>query len=228
MGERLAVAPVRRTSEAVAPVTGGDRSRRPGKSAAPATPRRSFRVPEVVLGVLLVAGCALGAVLWQRHSDSTRTVVVASRSISRGTVITAADLRGAQVGGETSALVAASDATSLLGRVAAVDIDAGVPLVDSLVGADRPLAADEALTGMALEPGQSPPDLASGDHVRIVVTVAGASGGSTTTMLEAPAVVWAVDTGQDGISTIVTVRGPLTLATEIASAAALRLVRVEG
>ena len=37
---------------------------------------RSVRVPEVVLGVLLVAGCALAAVIWQQHADTTTTVVV--------------------------------------------------------------------------------------------------------------------------------------------------------
>jgi flagella basal body P-ring formation protein FlgA len=228
MAERLAVAPVgRRNSESRSTAGLAERSTAT-KTAAPSTPKRSFRLPEVVLGVLLVAGCALGAVLWQRHADTTRTIVVARRAIARGEVITAADLRGAQIAGETAAMVAASEASSLLGQVALVDIAESSPMTASIVTDERSLAADEALTSMALEPGQVPPDLAAGDHVRVVTTASETSGKVITVMLEADAVVWAVDTAQDGISTIVTVRGPLSLATDVASAASLRLARVEG
>jgi len=174
----------------------------------PSTTKRTFRLPEVVLGVLLVAGCALGAVLWQRSADSTSTVVVASRPIARGSVIGPDDLRGAQVGGETSAMIAGESAHALLGKVALVDIDTNVPMSLSLLSDAQPLAVNEALTGMALKPGDYPPDLAADDYVRILVTGRpDATGSATTTLVDEPAVVWAVEDSPDGTATIVTVRG---------------------
>lgn len=235
MAERIAVAPTRRGASRQ-PTTDPDRSRpiaavtsRTGRSPTPATPKRSFRLPEVVLGVLLVAGCALAAVLWQQHANTTTTIVVAGRPIARGSVITADDLRGAQIGGETDAMIAGDSAQTLLGQIALVDIAANVPLSPTLVTDEQPLGTDEALTSMALEPGQVPPDLAPNDHVRIIVTAPSDSLGATaSTLLDAEAVVWSVGASPDGISVIVTVRGPLSLSTEIATAASVRLARVDG
>lgn len=223
----------------------------PGGRSLPSVNRRSFRLPEVVLGVFLVAGCALGAVLWQKSADTTTTVVVAGRRISRGSVIGAGDLRGAQVGGETSAMIAGQSAHALLGKIAVIDIDVDVPITPTLLTDARALAIDEALTSMALAPGHLPPDLATNDTIRIVVTgpsaAVGGSGGSggsggtggsgatggggggaidVTLLLDQPAVVWSVDKSPDGVSTIVTLRGSLSLSTAIAAADEIRLVRV--
>lgn len=235
MAERIAVAPLRRASsqQSPSPAVGersrSDRGRRAVRSLAPLTPKRSFRLPEVVLGVLLVCGCALAAVLWQQSTNITNTFVVAARPIARGSVIAAADLGGAQIGGETGPLIRGETAHALLGQIALVDIAVGVPLSATLVTDDLPLAPDEALTSMALEPGQVPPDLAPNDHVRIVVTAKSDGAGVTeTVLLEAGAVVWSVDLSQDGISVIVTVRGPLSLSTDVAAAASVRLARVDG
>lgn len=233
MAERVVVAPTQRVPGEYEPVVEsarprGSSGRRP-VAAQPITPKRSFRLPEVMLGVLLVAGCALAAVLWQQHTDTTVTVVVAARQIARGTVVSAADLGGAQIGGETSALITGDRASTLLGQIAVVDIPSGSPLSAALVTAERPLGADEALTSMALEPGRMPPDLAPNDHVRIIVTAsAGSTGAASTELLESEAVVWSVGLSQDGVSTVVTVRGPLTLSTEVASAVSVRLARVDG
>ncbi len=215
-----------RTDRSAANAAGPSRSSR---VTSPGAAKRSFRMPELVLGVLLVGGCALGAVLWQQSVDTTTTIVVAARPIGRGTVITAADLRGAQIGGETGSMIAGADAQTLLGQIATVDIAAGMPLSSALATTDQPLGSDEALTSMALDPGEVPPDLAPNDHVRIVVTAPSNSAGATeATLLEATATVWSVDPSQDGISVVVTVRGPLALSTEVAAASAVRLARVDG
>lgn len=212
-----------------------------GGWALPSVNRRSFRLPEVVLGVFLVAGCALGAVLWQKSAETRTTVVVASHRIPRGSVIGAGDLRGAQVGGETSAMIAGHSAHALLGKIAVVDIDIDVPITPTLLTDARALALDEALTSMALAPGHLPPDLAMNDTIRIVVTGpstargvdvgagVGAVGGGAidvTVLLDQPAVVWSVEKSPDGVSTIVTLRGSLSLSTAIAAADEIRLVRV--
>jgi len=191
--------------------------------------KRPVRVPEVVLGVILVGGSALAGLLWQRSNDSTTTVVVASHAITRGSTITAADLQGAQLAGDASAFVAGSDAQQLLGRVALIDIDGRAPLTRSMVADEVGLAVGEALTSTALAPGEFPSDLAAGDNVRIVVSSAvDTTGVVTTTMLDQEAVVWSVLAAPDGVSTVVTLRGPIELATSIASAAKVQLATVEG
>jgi hypothetical protein len=180
-----------------------------------------------VLGVLLVAGCALGAVLWQRSVDDSTTVVVAVRPIERGAAIVADDLGGVRMSGDTSALVDGSSAEVLLGQYAAVDIASGVPFTAALVTGDRPLAVDEALTPIALAAGEVPPDLAAADAVRVVVT--NIDGDRTeTTMLDERASVWAVDRAVDDVTTVVTVRGSVALAVALSGAASVRLVRVGG
>ena len=196
---------------------------------APRSGKRPVRLPEVVIGVLLVAGCAFGAVVWQRSTNKTMTVVVASRPIARGSVIGIEDLRGAQIGGETDAMIAGADATNVLGKVAVVDIDAAVPLTPTLFTDATPLGAGEALSSLALEPGELTPDLAAGDHVRIIVTsTTGAGGATTAALLDHDAIVWAVDAAADGRTTVVTVRGPIEIGTAVAGAEHVRLLRVEG
>ena len=232
MAEQSAVAPLRRTrthdaqrGPRAAPPLGVPRTR---VSSAP-QPARPFRVPEVVIGVLLVAGCALGAVVWHQAASATTTVVVAARAIPRGATITADDLRGAELAGDTRAMIAAGDAQRLLGQVALVDIDPSVPFTRSLVSTTSLLGAGEALTSMALAPGQLPPDLAPNDRVRIVVTSApDAAGVSATALLDDVATVWSVTAAPDGMSTLVAVRGPIALSTDVAAASKVQLARVDG
>lgn len=179
--------------------------------------------------MLLVAGCALAAVLWNQSNTATSTIVVAARPIARGTALNAEDLRGAEMSGATSVMVGGADARVLIGQVALVDIEASAPLMRSVLTASLPLAANEALTSMALAPGQLPPDLAPNDHVRIVVTaVPDAAGVVTTQLLDDAATVWSVTDAHDGMNTIVTVRGPISLSSAVAAAAKVQLARVEG
>src|SRR5262245_6440043 len=51
----------------------------------------------IVAGVLLVALCTLGTVTLRSNADSTTSVLVASRTIAPGDVISASDLRAAQL-----------------------------------------------------------------------------------------------------------------------------------
>src|SRR5262245_33522552 len=55
--------------------------------------RRRARVSELALGVVVVAVCALGVVLWQRSTTSTEGVLVLARSLRAGEALGADDLR---------------------------------------------------------------------------------------------------------------------------------------
>ena len=80
-------------------------------------PRGRHRYPELLLGLLLVVGGALGGVLvFQRSSD--RVVVVgAARELTRGTVLTRSDVIAVEVGAlPAGAVTGAGDASKLLGK----------------------------------------------------------------------------------------------------------------
>ena len=189
---------------------------------------RKVRVPELVIGVLLVSGCALAALLLQRSDTNRVTVVVAARAVPRGSAISAVDLTGTMLSGDTSMLISGDDAKGLLGQVASVDIPAGVPLSSAMFTTASALGPDEALTSVALEPGRMPPDLAPNDQVRIVVVDTSAAN-SPARLVEATAQVWSiVDADGSNLNTIVTLRGPLSLATDLAAASTVQIARVEG
>ncbi len=224
MAERIESMPTRaaRRPQGVRPAAAG----RLPRAMAQAPRSRPLRVPELVVGVVLVAGCALLAVVFSSRSNATTTVVVASRTVARGSAIVADDLKGAEMAGATTAMVRGSNAVDLIGQIALVDIAANSPLTQSVVTSATPLLPGEALTSMALAPGQVPPDLAPNDHARVVVTSIGVAGETQAALLDEQAVVWSVSLAPDGTSTIVTVRGPISLSSAVASAAKVQLARV--
>lgn len=193
------------------------------------------RVPETVLGVLLVAGSALGGLVWYRSATAPQTVVVAAGDLPRGHVLTAADLRAATVSGaEGITLVAGTDARELIGQAVRVDVGAGTPLTPAVVGDMAPLDRGEALAATSVGPGHYPPSLAAGDLVRVVVVADPAAAAPVadtvaTLMAEEVAEVWELAEPTDGDPhAVVTLRVSLELAMRIASAASVRLIQVEG
>lgn len=189
------------------------------------------RVPEVVVGVMLVVGCALGGVLWFRSATDPRTVVVAAGELPRGHVIAAEDLGAATVSAaEGISLIAGADADELLGRVLQIDLEPGEPITPAVVGDSDPLGPGEALLATSVGPGEYPPSLSPGDAVRVVVVPeVGADEVSDSTVTDRNVMVWAVEAPTEvEPRAVVTLRLPFDLAAEIAVAASVRLVQVGG
>ena len=172
MGEGARVAAAPRTDRsfddgtASLPAPAAARRRSP-RALAPARP--SIRVPELLLGVLLVAGCALAAVIWQQSASTTREALVFARDVTRGEVLGPADFAAAHVRATGARLLPFKDADRLVGRVAAADLSALTPVTDDLAVETVPLGADESLVGRRLALGQFPSGLKSGDHVVVVL-----------------------------------------------------------
>lgn len=228
---RVHAAGSRAQSEAASARGGrGSRDGRPGRSPVPAVgsrPTGRVRVPELMVGLLLVAGGALTAVVWHTRSTATRDVVVAARPIARGAVVAAADLRTVGVAGDSLPLLDGEQASALVGRVAVVDLAVGVPLTEAMVVEARPLADGEALTAVAIEPGWAPSDLAAGDAVRVVTVVPDADAlGDIAALFPGEISVWDVAPTDGTSQTVITLRGPLDLATELAQASSVRIARV--
>jgi hypothetical protein len=130
----------------------------------------------IVAGVLLVVGSALVfATIWARAGSKTRMLVL-TRSVDAGHVLTSSDLRSANVStGQGVATVSATSESSVVGRTTAVPLTAGSLLNPDALGSGRVLRAGEAMVGLALKPGTFPSSLAPGDHVRVVDTTAAIS-----------------------------------------------------
>jgi uncharacterized protein len=124
------------------------------------------RVPELVLGIGLAAAGALASVLWASREPSQR-VLIAARALHRGETVNESMVRWATVSGDR--IVGIADPSVLRDTVVRVDIDAGAPIQPTMLQGADALAAGEVEVGVALEPGDFPPSLATGDRVSVVL-----------------------------------------------------------
>lgn len=159
----------------------GHRQDAASHAPGPTGPRPGRRsVPLAVAGVLLVAGCAAIFAAGWLQAGHRQPVLALTRAVSAGQVLTSADLGVVRVSaaGPVSLLPASAEAT-VLGRPAAAALPAGSLLTASDVGSPAPAAGQEVL-GVAVKPGQYPPDLSAGQVVDVLATPAAAGQGGTT------------------------------------------------
>jgi len=194
---------------------------------------RERQTPLVLLGVLLVAGCALAAVLFARSGQSTAEVVVAAHDLQPGQPIAAADLRTTQVSTSTNAtFLSAAHLEELVGQAPRGFVPAGTPLNPDMIASGAALSAGEDIVGAVLAPGAMPVGgLRSGDVVEVIVTSKANGTSSAPPGSLGRAVVYEVapSSGDNGADTWVSLRQPASLGLKIAQAAAdgtLRLALV--
>ncbi len=160
---------------------------------------------------MLVGAFALAAVVWQRSTAARTPITVLSAAVTKGAVITDADLRPAPVALDRGMrAVAWTQRHRLVGKVALVDLPVGTVLASSLVTDNAALAPGESLVGLKLAPGAYPSDLRAGDHLAVVRTAdAQAPSAAGDAVLASDASVWSVTPlGDQGGARLVTVRLP--------------------
>jgi hypothetical protein len=137
-------------------------------------------VPLAVGGVILVVVCALAFTEGWLQAGNRQPALALARPVAAGQVIMPSDLETVRVSaaGPVS-LVPASRQAQVAGSTAAVAMPAGTLLTDSDVGTPPP-ARGQVRLGVALKPGQYPPDLAPGENVDVLSTPASGTSGSTT------------------------------------------------
>jgi hypothetical protein len=159
-------------------VTRDDRTldRESSPAASQLVPPPKLRRRPALLAAALVAIC-LGALVaawaWSATTN-TQEVLVARHAIERGSVIEADDLARVRVSADPALKpVPSSQFDQVVGQRAAYDVAAGGMLTpDSFTGAVVP-SDNTSIVGVALTPAQAPGlDLATGDHVRVIVTPA--------------------------------------------------------
>ncbi|MHB1928448.1 MAG: SAF domain-containing protein, partial [Acidimicrobiales bacterium] len=148
----------------------GDGGGRPGRRPVGGTrvgAARRRQIPLVVVGVLLVVGCALGFADASLSLASHEDVLVVAQPLAAGQVLTSADLRVARVSTGTGLqVVAVAAESSVVGRPVAVPLVAGALLTGGEVGSGSSVASGSDVVAMALKAGLFPPDLAPGDRVQ--------------------------------------------------------------
>jgi Chaperone for flagella basal body P-ring formation len=187
-------------------------------------PGRHRQFPLVVLGVLLVLGCALAFTVASLHLGSREEVLVVDQPVSAGQVLTAGDLRGARVStGSGLDVVLADDESSVIGRRAAVPLVAGSLLTGTEVGNAPAVGSGSDVVAVGLKAGAYPPDLAPGDRVQ-VVPVTSSDGSSATVTSGSPvgAIVLAVEpaSADSDSPTVFSLQVSISNAGEVASLAA--------
>lgn len=151
----------------------GTRSPSPPQRLAvepPASGRRQ-RLPELAVGVLLVVGCALAALMLAAGDRDRSPVIALSGDVARGQVLTDADLSTVYIESDSAiAKTPSADRELLVGRAALSDLPSGTLVTGEQLGAPvEVLEAGEGTVGLALEAGQLPSlTLAPGDEVSVV------------------------------------------------------------
>ncbi|ONH51377.1 flagellar biosynthesis protein FlgA [Frankia sp. CcI49] len=202
------------TTPSSAPRTAGAERGARHAGAAPAArltggPRRRRRLPYLLLGVVLVIGCAAAGLLAGARVGSREPVLVLARPVAVGHVLAAADVREARISTDGLDTIPAGSKDTVLGRPVAYSLPAGTVLSRAAVGAAQVPPRGEAIAAVALKAGQFPTGLSAGSRVAVVVAPA-TSAVSTTGSSEAarswPATVVAVVAADTDQTTVVSLQ----------------------
>lgn len=139
---------------------------------APPGARRTTRLPEIALGVLIVAGFALAAVWWQTSATEKQEVLSARHAIARGQVVVSSDLALARINSaDPIASIDASSAAVIVGQVAVAEIPVGAVLHRAQFTNASLVPEGRSVVGLALAPGSAPSlTMRVGDVVDLILT----------------------------------------------------------
>lgn len=192
------------------------------------TLRRSRNLPGAVLGVLVVVVCALAVAALAASGTHRAEVLVVSRPIPAGSTIRPADLTTAGVAADAKVhAIGASEAPSVVGRVAGDNLAAGTLLVRGELAEGPAVPHGMTIVGLALKPGFLPTGLAAQETVSVISTPPGSTtdpssdgrvSGATAGVLVGAATVYSVDSSPDGQSSLVSVEVPASSAPTVAEA----------
>lgn len=153
-----------------APTVSSDGARVRSDAPAVQPGGRRARLPELAIGLALMVGFSLAAVLWHMNATDKDPVLALASDVERGQVIAPSDLRVVYVASDQPIAHLPRSATAeLVGQVAVAELPAGTLLTRGHVVARTSLGPDDGVVGLALDPGQFPAlGLLPGDLVNVV------------------------------------------------------------
>ncbi|MEN9805399.1 MAG: hypothetical protein RIS41_2246 [Actinomycetota bacterium] len=155
--------------------------------------RRRVRVPELAIGIFVIAAAVAVSVVLNTGDDEGTGVLAVARPLARGQVIDTADLTAVSLTADRGVALLSTDlSTQVIGMRAAVDIGIGTPLSSSHLIDVEPLSTDDAVVGVVVDDSHAPAELAPGDLVRVVFLDTSLENGDVVSALPNVAEVWAV------------------------------------
>ena len=163
------------TDQARGKTVGSARGKKTGKGSSgsyrpdiPSPPKRR-RPALTALAVLLIVGGAALAGLLAVRMDSREPVLVAAADISTGQRITKGMLAQTNVSGDGLSTIPVDQVDQIDGKLyARQTIYKGQLIQNKLLRDTAPLEVDQSQVGVPLTSGKYPPDLRSGDAVRLI------------------------------------------------------------
>jgi hypothetical protein len=203
------------------------------RTPRPTATKSRVRLPELVIGVLVVAGGALAAAVWHSSSTATTPVAVLARDVRRGEIVTEDALQAVAMRAEGGRFVPwVAHTVRLVGKAATADLQAGTVMASGLVTDQADLAVGAGLVSVKLTAGSFPVDLAPGDVVDVVFAPPAGTALDPAAAAAVVAPAAAVRAVAEGIAdsetaTIATLELPLEAARKVgALATQVRLVQV--
>jgi hypothetical protein len=227
-GERPIPAPPHPASENGRTPSHGSAIAIPPTVVREASAPRRWTVKGLALAVICVVLGGLVTMVGVESFSVRHSVLVFAKPIPIGSTIGTSDITTARITSDPNLKsVPATDLSSVVGKVALVDLRAGTLVTLDELGTSDGFTAGQVLVGLALKAGQFPArGVSAGESVMIVATPGGASGSSTqgsssTTASPTEAVVSEVGTMDptSGI-TVIDVRVPTAAGVPLAQLAA--------
>ena len=152
------------------------------------------RIPYLLVGVLLVLGCATGGVVLGAQLGRREAVLALAHPVGVGQALSAKDVREVNVSSDSGlAVIPARSLPTVEGHPLAYSLPAGALLTRDVLGEPRVPPAGQAVAAVGLKAGQFPPGLQPGNRVAVVVAPNGnavASASSSSASSPAPPSSW--------------------------------------
>ena len=139
---------------------------------AATAPKAGTRLPEVALGLLVIAAFALASLWWFTSATEKIEVIALANSVERGQIVEIDDLVVVSINSDDPlATIDSSNPEAIVNRVALASLPAGTVLTPSMFAASNRLVTGVGIVGMELDPGQRPGvRMLPGDLVSVVLT----------------------------------------------------------
>lgn len=136
------------------------------------SPNRGTRLPEIALGLLVVAAFGLASLWWFTSATEKVEVIALSQPVGRGDVVQLSDLVVVAINSDDDlATIPRDRPDEVIGRIALSDLPAGTLITPSMFAEQEVLTAGVGIVGLELDAGERPTGrLLPGDTVSVILT----------------------------------------------------------